>query len=97
MNIGAVLLAVVALVLGDCSQPLAGPQSVERPALSTPSAAPSQAEGTTTREQVVPEKGELPPGPEPTPEERKRLIRGTEIEAPPAPCSDVNRPSQPAR
>ena len=71
MNTNAVFVMVLALLLVSCGQPLAPP---------TPLAAPSRAQGTTTRGEVVPQKGELPPHPEVTSEEHERLLRGTEVE-----------------
>ena len=98
MNTGRVLLVVVTLVLGGCSELPAGPRSVEQLVPTPPSPAPSQAEGITTREQVLRNTGEAEqPAPQLTPEERERLIQGTRREAPSAPNSDSNRPSPPAQ
>lgn len=88
----ALMIAVV-LALGGFSQPLAGPRSPEWPAMSTRSAAPAPAPGTTTGEQVILHSGKLPPHPEVTPEERERLLQRTEREAPQG--VDNNPPSPP--
>ncbi len=54
----------------------------ERTVLAESSATSSEIQVEVTEGQIVPETGELPPAPELTPEERERLIRGTEIQAP---------------
>ncbi len=96
MNAEAVFLVVVALVVLSCHQPLAGPrQSTERSVPSTSSTAPAQAQETSTPGQVVPQKGELPPHPEVTPEESERLLKGTMRKVPDAPQSDAAPSSSP--
>lgn len=75
MNTHTVLVLVLTSLLVNCARP---------PVPLTPLAVPSEAQGTVTHEEVVPEKGELPPHPELTQEERERLLQGTEREAPPA-------------
>jgi hypothetical protein len=93
MHRESALMIAVMLVLGGCSQLFAGPRSPARPALSTRSAAPAPAPGTTTGEQVILHSGKLPPHPEVTPEESERLLQRTEREDPQG--VDNNPPSPP--
>ena len=97
MNTGRVLVVVIALLLVNGGEPPAGPLSVQQPAPSALSAAPSQVHGRVTDGQVVPDKGELPPAPELTPEERERLLRGTMRKVPTTPSSNADCPSPPVR
>ena len=95
MSTETVFLVVVALAVLSCNQPLAGFQSPERLVPSPSSAAPSQAPGTITHGQVVPNKGELPSHPEVTPEESERLLKGTMRKAPDTPQSDGDSSNSP--
>jgi len=54
----------------------------ERPVLAGSAAISSEKQDEVTEGQIAPDTGELPPAPEITPEERERLIRGTERLAP---------------
>ena len=95
MNTSAILLVVVALLSANCGPATAGPRSGERPVASTPSATPTQEQGTTTEGQIFPEKGEFPPGPKLTPEEHERLLQGTRRRVPDASGSDADRSNPP--
>ena len=101
MTLSAILLVVVTLLPANCGPATAGPRSGERPVASTPSATPTQEQGpateqgTTTEGQIFPEKGEFPPGPKLTPEERERLLQGTRRKVPDASGSDADRSNPP--
>jgi len=96
MNTEAVFLVVAALFVKKYNQPLAGTrQSTERSVPSTSSTAPAQAQETSTPGQLVPQKGELPPHPEVTPEESERLLKGTMRKVPDDPQSDADPSSSP--
>ena len=55
---------------------------IERPGLAEPGAITQEKQDAVTEDQISPDTGELPPAPEITPEERERLIRGSERLAP---------------
>ena len=95
MTPSAIFLVVVALLSANCGPATPGPRSGERPIASTPSATPTQEQGTTTEGQIFPEKGEFPPGPKLTPEEHERLLQGTRRRVPDASDSDADRSNPP--
>src|SRR5207249_11475584 len=96
MNTSAIFLVVVALLSANCGPATPGPRSGERPVASTPSATPTQEQGTTTEGQIFHEKGEFPPGPKLTPEEHERLLQGPTRTVRDASSSDADRAKRPA-
>lgn len=97
MNKGVLPLVVATLLLVPVGQLLARPRSAERLPPSAHRTMPSPAQGTTASGQVIPDKGELPPGPDLTPEERERLLQGTMRAVSEAPRSDEDCSSPHAR
>lgn len=55
---------------------------IERPVLAVSAVTSSEKQDEVTEGQIAPDTGTLPPAPELTPEERERLIRGTERAVP---------------
>lgn len=87
----SVLMISLGLVLMGVIPSLASPAGIERPA-PLPSDVRFLAQETVTSGQLVPDKGELPPGPELTPEERERLLQRTQRVEPNAVDNHLRNP-----
>ena len=73
-----IMTGATVLLLLSCSQPRAGSyRRQQREPTPLSSVAPSPVPGTVSSGELAPDKGELPPGPVLTPEERERLLQGT--------------------
>jgi hypothetical protein len=68
---------VLVLLLAGCGEPPSIPPSAVGPDTSARPGSPAKGQ-TIEHGSVAPEKGEGPPGPELSPEQRERLLRGTE-------------------
>jgi len=84
------MMAFAMLAFASGCQPIAQSGTQER-------ISPRPEGERTVIEQVIPQKGQDLPAPQLSPEERERLIRGTEVEAPPAPCPNVIPPEKPGK
>jgi hypothetical protein len=80
-GVSLMLLPAMMVTVG-CQQPSSSrPRHVGSSGYSSASV-PARSEGGVTQRQVAPQRGNPPPGPELSPEERERLIQGTEREKP---------------
>ena len=85
-------MMLVVLTLVGYGEPFAGPLSNGQVASSTHPAGLAPAQGTIQSEQITPNKGESPSGPELTPEQREQLLRGPRKRVRDGQCTDAEPP-----
>ena len=93
MNKGTMIMMLVVLALVGYGELCAGSCRNGQVAPSTHPAGLAPAQGTMQNGQITPNKGEFPPGPELTPEQREQLLRGTRKRVREGPGADAELPS----
>jgi hypothetical protein len=89
---GAMIMMLVVLALLGYGELFAGPRGNTWVASSRHPEGLTPAQGTMQSGQITPHKGEFPPAPELTPEQREQILQGTRIRVREGQCADAEPP-----